>query len=255
MTETKTLAIFDPLPERFRPRTTTLVYGALLVNTEILLLLLYLSISDVQVDSVFSVVYPFIWINVGLWAIVRTNPAPRTGRHRYLAGAVAAGYLLALFVLGGMAWAAHPAIAQGFDVSMLAPGIGPVVAYNGEFIRFTLIPFLVVGYVALSYLVYATLLDAAGSAIGGVFGLFSCLSCVWPLIAPVFIGVFGSAGAATAASLQSYVAGTVIFVGTVALLYWRPFKREGNERNEGWDGNEDDREQRWRRKRDERRGQ
>ena len=252
---TTTLDVFDPLPERFRPRTSTLVYGALLVNTEILLVLLYLSVSDVQVNSVFSIVYPFIWINVGLWAIIRTKPAPRTRRHRYLAGTISGLYLLALFALGGMAWVAHPEIAQGFDVTMLSPGIGPVVAYNGEFIRFTLVPFLVVGYVALTYLVYATLLDAAGSAIGSVFGLLSCLSCVWPLIAPIFIGVFGSAGAATAASLQSYVAGTAIFLGTVGLLYWRPFKREGNERNEGWDGNEDDREQRWRRKRDERRGQ
>lgn len=249
---TQTLDLFDPLPERFRPRTTTLVYGALLINTEVLLLLVYLSVSDVQVESVFSVVYPFIWINVGLWAIVRTNPVARTRRHRYLAGTVAVGYLLALFVLGGMAWTAHPEIPTGFDVSMLVPGIGPVVAYNGEFIRFTLVPFLVVGYVALTYLVYATLLDAAGSAIGGALGLLSCLSCIWPLIAPIFVGVFGSAGAATAASLQSYVAGTVIFVGTVALLYWRPFKREKRDGND--EDADEDRETRWRRKRRERQG-
>lgn len=251
MNTAETLDVFDPLPERFRPRTATLIYGALLVNTEIILLVLYLSVSDVQVDSVFSVVYPFIWINVGLWAILRTKPNPRTTRHRYLAGAVSAIYLLALFVLGGMAWVAHPEIAQGFDVTMLTPGIGPVVAYNGEFVRFTLVPFLVVGYGALTYLVYATLLDAAGSAVGGVLGLLSCLSCVWPLIAPIFIGVFGSAGAATAASLQSYVAGTVIFLATVSLLYWRPFKRERSEENESED---EDPEERWRQKRNERHG-
>jgi hypothetical protein len=252
MSTTKTLDVFDPLPERFQPRTSTLVYGALFINTEILLILLYLSVSDVQIDSVFSIVYPFIWINVGLWAIVRTKPAPRTKRHRYLAGAVSVLYLLALFVLGGMAWVAHPEIARGFDVSMLSPGIGPVVAYNGGLIRFTLVPFLVVGYVALTYLVYATLLDAAGSAVGSVLGLFSCLSCVWPLIAPIFVGVFGSAGAATAASLQSYVAGTAIFLGTVALLYWRPFKREQSDESNDED-EDNDRERRWREKRRERR--
>lgn len=247
--QTETLDLFDPLPERFRPRTATLVYGGVLINTEILLVLLYFAVSDVQVNNLFGVVYPFIWINVGLWAIVRTDPVARTRRHRYVAGTVAAGYLLALFVLGGMAWTAHPEIARGLDVSMLLPGLGPVVAYNGEFVRFTLVPFLVIGYAALSYLVYATLLDAAGSAIGGVLGLFSCLSCVWPLIAPIFIGVFGSAGAAAAASLQSYVAGTVVFVGTVALLYWRPFKRE---RDEGGEETDEDREARWRRKREQR---
>ncbi len=218
--------VFRHLPERFRPRTSTLLYGAALVNAEILLVLVYLFVSDTQVNSAFAVVYPFIWINVGLWAIVRTRPVARERRHRYLAGAASGVYLLLLFVLGGMLWTAHPEIPRGFDVSMLTPGTGPVLAYNGELVRFTLVPFLVVGYGALAYLVYATLLDAAGSAIGGVVGLFSCLSCVWPLIAPLFVGAFGSAGAAAATSLQSYVAGTAIFVGTVAVLYWRPFKRE-----------------------------
>lgn len=227
MTETRnTPDVFRRLPERFQPRTSTLLYGAALVNAEVLLVLAYLLVASPEVGSAFGLVYPFVWINVGLWAIVRTRPVARERRHRYLAGAVSGAYLLALFALGGLLWTAHPEAPTGFDVSMLLPGIGPVVAYNGTFVRFTLVPFLVVGYVALAYLVYATLLDAAGSAIGGVLGLFSCLSCVWPLIAPIFVGAFGSAGAAAATSLQSYVAGTAVFVGTVALLYWRPFKRE-----------------------------
>ncbi|WP_336344958.1 DUF7546 family protein [Halalkalicoccus ordinarius] len=214
------------LPERFQPRTSTLLYGAALVNAEVLLVAAYLLASGASVDDPFGLVYPFVWINVGLWAIVRTDPVARERRHRRLVGVVAGVYLLALFVLGGMLWTAHPEAPTGFDVSMLTPGVGPVLAYNGTLVRFTLVPFLVVGYAALAYLVYATLLDAAGSAIGGVVGLFSCLSCVWPLIAPIFVGAFGSAGAAAATSLQSYVAGTAIFLATVALLYWRPFKRE-----------------------------
>lgn len=251
MTDAETPTAFRALPERFRPRTSTLLYGGLIVNTELVVLLLYHLFADVQVDSVLAVVYPFIWIDVALWAIIRTKPAARTKRHRYLAAMVAGGYLLALFVLGGLLWTANAQLPTGVDVSMLSPGIGPVVSYNGTFVRFTLVPFLVVGYGALAYLVYATLIDAAGSALGGVLGLFSCLSCVWPLIAPIFVGVFGSAGAATAASLQSYVTGTVIFVGTVALLYWRPFKRERVEMDEE---DEDEREQWWRRKRERERG-
>ncbi|ADJ15694.1 DUF7546 family protein [Halalkalicoccus jeotgali] len=247
MTRTDTLS-FDALPERFRPRTATLLYGGLLVNTELAVLLVYHLLADVRVDSVFAVVYPFIWINVGLWAIVRTNPDPRAPRHRYLAGVVAGGYLLALFVLGGLLWTGVPQLPTGVDVSMPSPGIGPVVSYNGPLVRATFVPFLVVGYLALSYLVYATLIDAAGSAIGGVIGLFSCFSCVWPLIAPIFVGAFGSAGTAVATSLQSYVAGTAIFLVTIVLLYWRPFKRE-----HGGDDGENS-EERWRRKRRERRG-
>ncbi|WP_122089135.1 DUF7546 family protein [Halalkalicoccus subterraneus] len=246
---------FDSLPDRFRPRTSTLLYGGLLVNTELAVLVVYHLIADVRVESVFAVVYPFIWINVGLWAILRTNPDPRTKRHRYIAGAVAVGYLLALFVLGGLAWTGIPQLPTGLDVSMPSPGIGPIISYNGEFVRFTLVPFLVVGYVALSYLVYATLIDAADSALGGVIGLFSCFSCVWPLIAPIFVGAFGSAGTAVATSLQSYVAGTAIFLATIALLYWRPFKRERTNDDEGENEGMSDREVRWRRKREQRRGQ
>lgn len=246
MTETETPDAFRRLPERFQPRTSTLLYGAALVNAEILLVLAYLLVASPEVSNAFALVYPFVWINVGLWAIVRTRPVARERRHRYLAGVASGVYLVLLFVLGGMLWTAHPEAPAGFDVSMLTPGIGPVLAYNGTSVRFTLVPFLVVGYVALAYLVYATLLDAAGSAIGGVLGLFSCLSCVWPLIAPIFVGAFGSAGAAAATSLQSYVAGTVIFVGTVALLYWRPFKREREERESK---TADERKREWRRRR------
>ena len=246
-TETETLDVFRRLPERFQPRTSTLLYGTTLVNAEILLVLVYLLVSDARIDSVFGVVYPFIWINVGLWAIVRTDPIAREPRYRYFAGAAAGVYLLLLFILGGMLWTAHPQAPTGLDVSMLTPGVGPVLAYNGSFVRFTLVPFLVVGYVALAYLVYATLLDAAGSAIGGVLGLFSCLSCVWPLIAPIFVGAFGSAGAAATTSLQSYVAGTIIFLGTVALLYWRPFKRT-REQTRG-SKTAEERKREWKRKR------
>ncbi|WP_336363253.1 DUF7546 family protein [Halalkalicoccus salilacus] len=243
MTGSETPDAFERLPERFRPRSSTLLYGAALLNAELLAVLAYFLLWDASMDDPFGVVYPFVWINVGLWAIARTEPVARERRYRRLAGVAAGVYLLLLFVLGGMLWTAHPEVPTGFDVSMLTPGVGPVVAYNGTLVRFTLVPFLVVGYVALAYLVYATLLDAVGSAIGGVVGLFSCLSCVWPLIAPIFVGAFGSAGAAAATSLQSYVAGTAIFLATVALLYWRPFKREPNREREP----PDDPRERWER--------
>lgn len=223
---TETPPLLRRLPERFRPEPSTLLYGTLLVNTELLVVLASLFLSGVQVNDPISVAYPFVWINVGLWAVVRTEPTPRNRRHRYLAVALAGAYLLALFVLGGLLWTASPHIGETLSVSMLTPGAGPVIAYNGPFVRFTFVPFLVVGYVALAYLLYATLLDAAGSALGGVLGLFSCLSCVWPLLTPILVGIFGSGATATVAELQSYRTGTAVFVVTVALLYWRPFKRD-----------------------------
>ena len=84
-------------------------------------------------------------------------------------------------------------------------------------------PAYVVGYLALSYLLYVTVLDAAGSAVGGLLGLVSCVSCAWPVFATVASTVFGGAGllAASAAEVP-YDISTAVFLLTVALLYWRP---------------------------------
>ena len=215
-----------PAPERFRPKRSTLVYGALLVNTEVLLVALYLLLTDVRVTSWSAIVYPFVWINVGLWALVRTDPRPRSTREARIAGAVAAGYLLVLFVVGGLLSTSHPEVEGSLlSVSLVTPGTGPVIAIDTGILQFAAIPFLVVGYTALAYLVYATLLDASGNAVTGVFGLLSCVSCVWPVLAPLLAAVFGSGAVATAVAFQSRELGTVIFLATVALLYWRPFKR------------------------------
>ncbi|MFC7080732.1 DUF7546 family protein [Halorussus caseinilyticus] len=84
-------------------------------------------------------------------------------------------------------------------------------------------PYKLVGYVALAYLVYDTVLDTAGSAVSGVLGLVSCVSCTWPVIATLAAGVTGSGTAvAAAASEWSYTLGTVAFLLTVGLLRWRP---------------------------------
>jgi hypothetical protein len=72
--------------------------------------------------------------------------------------------------------------------------------------------------------VYATVLDAAGSAVTGVLGLLSCVSCSWPVLTSIATGlVGGSSGVAAAVSNGSYGLSTLVFVVTVGLLYWRPF--------------------------------
>jgi hypothetical protein len=84
-------------------------------------------------------------------------------------------------------------------------------------------PYKVVGYLALAYLVYDTVLDTAGSAVSGVLGLVSCVSCTWPVVATLAAGIAGSGTAvAAAASEWSYTIGTLAFVVTVVLLRWRP---------------------------------
>ncbi|WP_132057653.1 DUF7546 family protein [Halorussus amylolyticus] len=207
---------------RFRPSRDTLLWAGLLVNTELVVTIAYLLLADVQVDEFRYLVYPFVWLNVSVWALVRTNPVARSTRARYLGGALAVGYFLVLAYAGGIVgFGSHHAL--GWRVAWLPPGWGPALTYAGETVTLALMPYNLVGYAALAYLVYATVLDAAGSAISGALGLLSCVSCTWPVLATVFTGVAGAGSAvATAANEWSYALGTVVFVLTVGLLYWRP---------------------------------
>ena len=70
---------------------------------------------------------------------------------------------------------------------------------------------------------YATVIDAAGAAVSGVVGLFSCLSCSWPIVMSLLTGVFGGGSAIVATTFDlSYDISTAVFLVTVGLLYWRP---------------------------------
>jgi hypothetical protein len=218
--------------DRLRPRRETLLWGALVVNAEVILLLLYATLGDSALLSVEGLrlwIYPFVWINVGLWAVLRTTPAPAPPRRRRLVALLAVGYFAVLSYAGGMVGVGH---THGPDTARVVwqtipPGWSPAVLVNASGVSLTLITYKVVGYAALAYLVYATILDAAGSAVSGVLGLLSCVSCSWPVLASLATGVFGS-GTALASAVYglSYDISTVVFVLTVALLYWRPFGPE-----------------------------
>lgn len=216
----------DSLIERVRPAPETVQWGALVVGWEILILLAYVIFTDPQFTSLLAwrtVVYPFVWVNVALWAVWRTSPAPTTRRRRLLAGGLGVGYFLVLAYAGGLVGSASgiaygPYLNNGFP-----PGWSPALLYSGELLRLTVFPFKLVGYLTLSYLVYATVIDAAGSAISGVLGLLSCVSCTWPVVASLATGLFGGTSAVALATTDfSYGISTAVFVVTVGLLVWRP---------------------------------
>lgn len=212
---------------RHRPAKSTLLYGAVLVNAEILWLLAYTLVTGVVPDEPLYY-YPFIWLNVGLWAIWRTNPAPTTTRNRRIALGVATGYFIVLAYFGGLfgtTGVPSGTAPAGFRVALesLPPGWNPALLYEGEVLRAAIIPYKFVGYVALAYLVYATAIDAAGAALSGILGLLSCVSCTWPVLATIVSGFAGSSTALVSSVYsQSYGLSTVVFVVTVGLLYWRP---------------------------------
>jgi hypothetical protein len=228
------LTIQDFNLDRFRPDREALLWAGLVVNLEIILTLAYLLLADVTITEWRYLLYPFVWLNVSAWALVRTNPISRSARTRYAGAAVAAGYFLLLAYVGGLVSQGvgfhHPtgaAVADhhalGWRLAWLPPGWGPAVLYSGMTVQLTLMPYKVVGYVTLAYLVYATVLDAAGSAISGVLGLVSCVSCTWPVVASLVGAIAGSGTAVAAAANEwSYALGTGAFVLTVALLRWRP---------------------------------
>lgn len=213
---------------RVRPERETLVYGALVVNTELLVVAAYALLGNSEPLSLAGLrlwVYPWVWINVGVWAVLRTDPGPTPARTRRLAAALAVAYFGVLAYLGGLVGHSHGDLTVFRVVwTTVPPGWSPAVTYVGSGVSLTLIPYKLVGYASLAYLVYATVLDAAGSAVTGALGVLSCVSCSWPVLASLFAGVAGTgSGIAAAVSAGSYGLSTLVFVVTVGLLYWRPF--------------------------------
>lgn len=213
-----------------RPDRGTVLWAAVVLNTELLVVLAYLvlaaprfgDLSGWRVAAFYG--YPFVWFNAALWGVARTRLPDAPPRSRLLVGTLAGGYLLVLAYAGGLVGPSGDAPVTGLRVAVasLPPGWSPAVVYAGEHLQIALLPFKVVGYVVLAYLVYATLLDA-GSAAGGVLGLFSCVSCTLPIVAGVLSGfVGGSAALVTAATAQSYALSTAVYVLTVGLLVWQP---------------------------------
>lgn len=215
--------------ERFKPDERTALAAFVVVNLELAFVWAWLVTANWQLDSFLSlryVVYPLVWINVGLWALWRTAPAPTTNHRRGLALCLSVGYFLVLAYAGGLIGPATqfpvgPKLALGTP-----PGFSPALLYDGSLLKLTVLPYKLVGYLALTYLVYATIIDAAGSALSGVLGLLSCVSCTWPIAATVLSGVLGGGSAVAAEALgYSYDISVVVFVITVGLLYWRPTVR------------------------------
>jgi len=208
---------------RSRVDVRTLVYGAIVANTLLLLSVAYLLLGGVVgMDPRYSV-YGVLWLFVGIVVLWKTDPAPADDRTRRRAVAVAAVYFAALAVAGGLVTLPAAGASWGGRLVPLPPGWGPVPVLTTPYVVIGLVPARVVGYLALSYLVYATVIDAAGSAVSGLLGLLSCVSCTWPVLASAATAVVGGGSAVASVALGlSYDISTAVFLATVGLLYWRP---------------------------------
>jgi len=206
-------------------RLVQVAIGLAVLVAEAVAILVYANRPDVYVTNPWSMVYPIVWIDVSLFVVWRVGfergvDAPV--RRRWIAGALAVVYFVVLAHFGGLfGWFGQ---GNGLTVDFqLPPGASPSVLYSGSPLVLVLQPYKVLGYATLTYLVYRTVLSTAGSAISGVIGLFSCVSCSWPLIAVVASALFGGGSAVAAAALtHDYLLSTAIFLSSVGLLYWRP---------------------------------
>lgn len=201
-------------------RRLVLVAGVL-VAAELLLVGASIVVTSREVLAVRYVLYPFVWINAAVLAVLAVERPRVSGRRRLLAVAVAASYLLVVAWLDGTV---GPGTGSGtLRVVPLPLGWGPALLYDGP-VRLLALPFKVVGYACLAYLVYGLVADAAATGlVGGAVGLLSCVSCTLPLAAAVFSGlVGGTVGLTAAAGTWSYDLSTLAFVVSVGLLAWRP---------------------------------
>lgn len=206
------------------PPSRRLLAYALLANCQLVAVALYYSLTDLRLAEPRYVLYGLLWVNVGAVAVIRSRPpegVPFPRRRRALA--VATAYFGLLAVTGGLLGTGLGDSAGGLRIAWLTPGWGPALTYAGVHVSFVLMPAYVVGYAALAYLVYVTLLEAVASAVGGLLGVLSCVSCTWPVLATIASSFVGSTGGLTASAMElSYDVSTAVFLLTVALLYWRP---------------------------------
>lgn len=210
---------------------SVLLWGGLLLAIELAALGVYLRLPTTTVTDPLVLVYPFVWINVGIAAVATTTTAPSSHRQRRIATVVGIGYFLLLAGAGGVIAPGHAVHGHEHTSGLrlvtasLPPGWGPALLYGGAWVTLAVFPYQVIGYLALAYLVGVTVIDAAGSAMAGLVGLFSCVSCAWPILGTVLTGVFGGASAVAGfATAQPYGASTLVFLTAVGLLYWRPLR-------------------------------
>ncbi|GAB6860789.1 hypothetical protein ACFR97_00755 [Haloplanus litoreus] len=200
--------------------TAAVRWWLMVVAAELALVTAYLAVTDVVVTEPRYVVYPFVWINVGVWAMLRMETPSVDRRQRAVALGMAGGYLLLLFWAGGVLLFGLSGPLPGGAVASVhwnIPGWGPAVVYGTPRLRLSVVPFKVVGYVAMTYLVYARLLDATRAVLSGALGLLSCVGCTFSILLPLIgaTSLFGS----TLTGL-SWDLSTIVFLLTVALLYW-----------------------------------
>lgn len=215
-------ARFDGLRRTSVDRKTVGWVG-LLLNLQLLAVVSYFLFTDASMGEPRYVIYGLLWLNVAGLVFRRVDPPSASFAERRRALAIATVYFGLLAIAGTLVNAGSPEFAVNYRIALLPPGWGPAFVFASPYVQLVIEPAYLFGYIALSYLVYNTVLETSRSAAASVLGLFSCVSCTWPIFAGLLTTVFGGGTFLTALAINnSYDLSTVVFLVTVALLYWRP---------------------------------
>lgn len=199
-------------------RSTAVRAVGTLLALELLAVFVYLRVTGTSILAPRYTLYPFVWINVGAWVVLRRPTVAASQRRRVAAGAVAVGYFAVLAVAGGLVG------LGGMDmparIAWLSPGWGPAVMYTNTVVDISIIPFEVIGYAALAVLVYTVVLAGARSALAGVLGVATCVGCAWPFGAAL-VAALGGVGSPLTTTVPgvAYDLSTVLFVVTAGVLH------------------------------------
>ena len=204
------------------------VWGGLLA-VEALWIGAHFALTPATVTDPRYVLYPFVWINAGLYAVWRVGrtPPPAGDGVRRLADFAGAGYFLVLAWLSGLLSVYGPDHAHdhlhGWQVTLAAPGWGPRVAYVGDWFHAYVVPYRVVGYLALAYLLAAAVRELSARSLTGALGVATCVGCSFPLLVSIAgaVGLGGGAGLAAVSTLSLDLS-TGAFLLAVGVLAWRP---------------------------------
>ncbi|MXR50302.1 hypothetical protein GRX03_01585 [Halovenus sp. WSH3] len=212
----------------YGPQLWTVVLVNALLGVQLLAAVVYGAVFGTSLLSLHVFVIPFIWTTVSVVTVWHTDHVSRGWRPTLFAGAVAVGYLSLFLWLSGTVGFTPSQVdpltgSLGFGVEVgRSLGWGPVVYYSGEWIGARIIPYQIVGYLALSYLVYIAVLDVTRSASAGTLGLILCPGCAAAALIPAFGGIAGLSAALSFFVQYSYELATVMFVVAMGWLYYQP---------------------------------
>ncbi|SDJ44845.1 hypothetical protein SAMN05216226_103246 [Halovenus aranensis] len=174
----------------------------------------HVAVTGTAIDPSRAVV-PLIWTALSVWFVLYLRYRGQAPSRQWTALAVGVGYFSVLAVLGGLVTLG--AETTDVAVEVAPPGWGPVLLASFPPVQTALIPFEVVGYLALAYGVYRAVAATARGAVAGLLGLFACVSCTLPLVGAV-VGVLTGSTLAYQPGSLSYDISTAVFVATVLLL-------------------------------------